>query len=286
LVHEPVMVRRLCLYVDRFNPPYAGLIRNVVEKCREVGIEPYAAPSCADHLATFGLDEGGKCDMGMVIGGDGTILRGLGYFLDHNVPVLGLNSGNLGFLAGAEQGDAGRVVERIAGGEYVVGTIPVLRGTMSSGKVLRAVNDFSVNRSMMGGILYFEIFVEGERIAGVAGDGVVISTPMGSTAYSLSCGGPILAPGLPAMLVVSICPHSLSLRPLVVPDESVVSIKIGRLRSTGPVVSVDGAPSGSLKAGESLEVTRDSGSCMLVRFDDEPGYYSRLSLKLGWGARG
>ena len=139
---------------------------------------------------------------------------------------------------------------------------------------------------MIGGILHFNLYINNTEAAHVAGDGLIISTPFGSTAYSLSCGGPILDPGLPAILVVPICPHSLSLRPLVVSDDSVLSVEICDLRSTGPVVSSDGSPCGTLKSGQVLKVTRGQGSCMSVRFHDEPDYYSRLGLKLGWGVRG
>jgi NAD+ kinase len=276
----------MCLYVDRFNPPYAGLIRNVISHCGEYGISLTAATPCADHLKGFDLPENNICHMAMVLGGDGTILRGLGYFKDHSVPVLGVNAGHLGFLASVEKDLVGQSIRRISEGDYIIETIPVLAGQMPSEQNLTAVNDFSVNRSMIGGILYFDIFVGDEKVAHIAGDGIVISTPFGSTAYSLSCGGPILDPDLPAILVVPICPHSLSLRPLVVPENELISIRIGQLRSTGPVVSADGSPCGTLKSGEMLRVTRGDGSCMTVRFPDEPGYYSRLGLKLGWGVRG
>jgi NAD+ kinase len=276
----------MCLYVDRFNPPYAGLIRNVISYCGEYGITLSAATPAADHLKEFGLQENSACDMAMVLGGDGTILRGLGYFMDLSVPVMGVNAGHLGFLASVEKDLVGESIRRVSEGDYFIETNPVLRGDMPSEQTLKAVNDFSVNRSMIGGILYFDIFVGDQKVAHIAGDGIVISTPLGSTAYSLSCGGPILDPDLPAILVVPICPHSLSLRPLVVPDHQLISVRIGQLRSTGPVVSVDGSPCGTLRSGEMLRVTRGDGSCMSVRFNDEPGYYSRLGLKLGWGVRG
>ena len=200
--------------------------------------------------------------------------------------MLGVNAGHLGFLASSEISGIEKTIARISKGDYFIDTTPVLRAEFPSEQFITAVNDFSINRSMIGGILSFNLFVNDIKVAHMAGDGLVISTPFGSTAYSLSCGGPILDPGLPAILVVPICPHSLSLRPLVVADDRCISVQICELRSTGPVVSADGAPSGTLKSGEILKVTRGTGSCMSVRFHDEPGYYSRLGLKLGWGVRG
>jgi len=286
LVHEPVVVRRLCIYVDRFNPPYAGLIRNLIVLCDKHGISLRSAAPCAEHLESFNIMENDQCDMAIVLGGDGTILRGLGYFRKLNVPVLGVNAGHLGFLAGAEKGSIEQSVEKIVSGDYYIDSTPVLQAEFPSGHLITAVNDFSINRSMIGGILSFNLYVNNIKVAHMAGDGLVVSTPFGSTAYSLSCGGPILDPGLPAILVVPICPHSLSLRPLVVSDDRCISVEIEDLRSTGPVISADGSPSGTLKSGEILKFTRGPGSCMNVRFHDEPGYYSKLGLKLGWGVRG
>ncbi len=285
-MYEPALVKRLCLYIDKFNPPYAGLIKKLISHCEKYGISLSSAHPSADHLADFNIDESDKCDMAIVLGGDGTILRGLDYFREVNVPVLGVNAGHLGFLASAEMESIEKTISRISEGDYYIDTIPVLRGEFPSGQSVTAVNDFSINRSMMGGILSFNVFVNDIKVAHMAGDGLIISTPFGSTAYSLSCGGPILDPGLPAILVVPICPHSLSLRPLVVSDDRCVSVEIGDLRSTGPVVSVDGSPSGTLKTGEILKVRRGNGSCMSVKFSNEPDYYSRLGMKLGWGVRG
>ncbi len=286
LVHDPAVVRRLCLYVDRFNPPYAGLIRNLISYCEKHGISLRSAVPSADHLKDFDIPENDNCDMAIVLGGDGTILRGMGYFKELNTPVLGVNAGHLGFLASAEQAGIKETITRIAEGNYYIDTTPVLRAEFPSEHAITAINDFSINRSMIGGILHFNLYINNNEVAHMAGDGLIISTPFGSTAYSLSCGGPILDPGLPAILVVPICPHSLSLRPLVVSDDSIISVEICDLRSTGPVVSADGSPSGTLRSGEVLKVTRGRGSCMSVRFHDEPGYYSRLGMKLGWGVRG
>ncbi|MCK4506787.1 MAG: NAD(+)/NADH kinase [Candidatus Aegiribacteria sp.] len=281
-----VPIQSLCLYVDRFNPPYAGLIQNMLSICEKYDITVRSASPSADHLSSFDIQESDLCDMAIVLGGDGSILRGMDYYRTLGIPVLGINAGHLGFLASVEQVSLEETIARIAQGDYTVEALPILRAKFPSGHYLTAVNDFSINRSMMGGILHFDLLVDDARVAHMVGDGIVVSTPLGSTAYGLSCGGPILDPGLPAILIVPICPHSLSLRPLVVPDDLSVSIKIGTLRGTGPVVSADGATSGTLRAGEILTVTKDSSSCMIVRFSDHPGYYDKLGLKLGWGSRG
>ena len=281
-----IPIQSLCLYVDRFNPPYAGLIQNMLSICEKHGIIIRSASSSADHLSSFDIQESDLCDMAIVLGGDGSILRGMDYYRTLGIPVLGINAGQLGFLASVEQVSLEKTITRIAKGDYIVETLPILKAKFPSGHCLTAVNDFSINRSMMGGILHFDLFVDNAKVAHMVGDGIVVSTPLGSTAYSLSCGGPILDPGLPAILIVPICAHSLSLRPLVVPDSLSISITIGALRGTGPVVSADGAASGTLRTGEKLTIIKDSGTCRIVRFADHPGYYDKLGQKLGWGSRG
>lgn len=276
----------ISLFVDRFNPPEESVILGLVADCTERGIVVTAASPSAEHLTTLGLEEGDLADVAVVLGGDGSILRGMDHFMEAGTPVLGINTGHLGFLAVAEKKDMTRVVEGLAAGNYVVGALPLLSGEYPSGKRLPAVNDFSLNRSMVGGILHLDVMVDGAMVAKVAGDGLVVSTAMGSTAYGLSCGGPILDPGLPAILVVPICPHSLSLRPLVVPETVTVSVVVGELRGTGPVVCADGRPSGTLDQGEVFRISKGTAVCRVVEFPDRPGYYHRLGEKLGWGLRG
>ena len=151
---------------------------------------------------------------------------------------------------------------------------------------MTAMNDFVINRSILGGILRMELYLDKEKVASMAGDGVVVSTPLGSTAYGLSCGGPILDPALPAMLVIPICAHQLSLRPLVVPDSLTVTIETGEQRGGSPCISCDGVTEGSMNAGDRLRVTRDKGFCSMIQTRDRGSHYSHLGRKLGWGTRG
>jgi NAD+ kinase len=177
------------------------------------------------------------------------------------------------------------VLELLGQGEYRVEDYPLLRAELPSGKVMTAMNDFCINRSLLGGILRLELFLDSDRVASVAGDGVVISTPLGSTAYGLSCGGPILDPALPAMLVVPICAHQLSLRPLVVPDSMTVTVETGELRGGAPFISCDGNPEATMNTGDRLMVTRDEGYCSMIQTRDRGSHYSHLGRKLGWGVR-
>lgn len=277
---------RVSLYVDPFSPPYGGLVQSLSRTCADCGLDLTVSTASASAFEDLDLEEGDECDVALVVGGDGTILRGIDHFRKLGVPVLGVNTGHLGFLASVESEEMLPALRKLSKGEFTEHDLTLLSGTMPSGQKLTAVNDLCINRSMMGGILHLEMLVEEELIARVAGDGVVVATPTGSTAYALSAGGPILDPHLPAMLVVPIAPHQLSLRPVVLPHSVRVRLKIGKIRRSGPFVSADGTPVGSLKAGEELVVTTTSDYCKVVRLENWGGYYGRLGQKLGWGARG
>jgi len=282
---QGVPPKKIYLYFDEPNPPYAGLITNFITIAREFGMDVISPASRVDHLSDFEICEGDDGDIAVILGGDGTILRGMDFFRGENIPVLGINAGHLGFLASAEKENMEQALFKLSKGDYYLESLPQLCAEYPSGHKLTAINDICINRSMMGGIPHFEILVGDASVAHLSADGMIISTPLGSTAYGLSCGGPILDPELPAMLVIPICPHSLSLRPLVVPDTVCVRIRISSLRGTGSVVSADGVPGKTLKEGEILKVTKDSQSCPVVKFHDQDDYYHRLGEKLGWGLR-
>lgn len=279
-------VTTVSLYVDSFSPPYSRMVKSVIQSGGEAGLEVLVSTSSAAVLDEYGLETGDAADVGLVLGGDGTILRGMDFYRGRDMPVLGINTGHLGFLASAELEDIGQALLWLAEGSYGIEELPVLSALMPSGQRLTAVNDFCVNRSMMGGILHFRVDVEREPVARVAGDGLVIATPLGSTAYALSAGGPIMDPEIPGILIVAICPHQISIRPIVVPRWATVDVTVDGLRGAGPFVSADGKPLGSLQAGQQLRVGTAEQVCRVVRFKKKNDYYSRLGRKLGWGVRG
>lgn len=282
----PRPVSTVSLYVDSFSPPYSGVLSSLISRAEEAGLSLTASTSSATSLAEYDLEVADDADIGLVLGGDGTILRGLDFYRGMDVPVLGVNTGHIGFLASAELEEMEEVLGYLAEGSFSVEELPVLSALMPSGQRLTAVNDFCVNRSMMGGILHFDVDVEGEPVARIAGDGLVISTPLGSTAYALSAGGPIMDPEIPGILIVAICPHQISIRPIVVPSWATVDVRVDGLRGAGPFVSADGKPLGSLQAGQLLAVSTAEEVCRVIRFRRRNDYYTRLGRKLGWGVRG
>lgn len=222
-------------------------------------------------------------DVVVAVGGDGTFLKCFNMF---EIPVLAVNAGHLGFLSSCDERNLKVAAGSLASGDYHLRELPLLSMKLPDGSEYTAVNDVCVHRCSDFGLLHMGIEVNGQSAAMLTGDGVLVSTPSGSTAYSLSCGGPILHPNLSSMVITPVCPHLLSLRPIVIPLSASVSITIH-----GPgdraLVSPDGRPTGKvLVDGDGVVVSRASRNRLMVSLPDEEGYYVRLGRKLGWSFRG
>lgn len=273
----------ILLYTESCRPPEGEVLEQFERAAHRAGLDVevvggwedglFPAPSAADRV-------------GVVLGGDGTILRGLDLFMEHGIPSFGINMGHLGYLASAEPDEIDTVMNRLAGGDFLVDLLPVLTGRMPDGSGIRAINDICLNRALSGGMLHLLIHSGEEPIARIAGDGVVVSTPVGSTAYALSAGGPILDPGLPAILMVPLCAHQLAIRPIVFPPESVLTVTASWVRGDGPVVSADGRPVMVLEQGAAVRIELSGGHCPVIRFRPGNGFYEKLGRKFGWGVRG
>ncbi len=228
-----------------------------------------------------------KADIAVAIGGDGTILKVMDKLLGTNVPILGVNAGHLGFLADCELHEISESIQCLRTGDYEIENLPVLKTTGPGGICVRALNEICISRAAEGGILHIRVLVDGREVAVMASDGVMVSTPSGSTAYNLSCGGPILHPNLPVAIITSICPHLLAIRPIVVPLSARIEFTIIRSRGKKPLILADGiAKCGSMKQGDSITVQVSSLSCPVVRTGKKSDYYAMLGKKLGWGYRG
>lgn len=224
-------------------------------------------------------------DLVIVLGGDGTLLA-VARDAPTTTPVLGINVGILGYLTGLNQEEAlSRLDEVLAGGfredrrRRLDVTIPV----GPDAGTYRALNDAVLNRKPSGRIAAFAVFVEGHLVARFRGDGVIVATPTGSTAYSLSAGGPILDPALAAVVVTPISPHTLTQRPLVVPASATIGLKVvGRKLDDGVHLALDGQTSFTLTPGRTIEV-RESGSPATLLRPPESDDFQNLSEKLNWG---
>jgi NAD+ kinase len=203
-----------------------------------------------------------KVDLVVVLGGDGTMLRALRRTLGTGTPVVGVNFGEVGFLTSIKADALESGLRRVFGGDYVVAELPTLDVEAGADRHV-AVNDIVIASSIIGRMIELGWAVGGEDLGVVPCDGVLCSTPSGSTGYNLSNGGPVLVWGLDAQVVTFIAPHSLHARPLVVPRSRNVEIE-NRTVDVAAAVLVDGQPVGELAAGESVVVRLGERSSLLA----------------------
>jgi NAD+ kinase len=230
-----------------------------------------------------------RADLVIAVGGDGTLLYAARLVARHGVPLLGINRGRLGFLTDVLPQDMIASVDAALAGQLESEERTLLRATFRSadGKTFEslALNDVVLQKAATGRMLDFEVNVNGRYVNSHAGDGIVVATATGSTAYALSCGGPIVEPHLDVLVLAPICPHTLSDRPVVVSSRSVVQIKLIERYETQAQVVCDGVVIGDLPNDASLEVRAAQERITLLH---PPGhdYYRLLRSKLQWGRGG
>jgi NAD+ kinase len=226
-----------------------------------------------------------EVDLLVVVGGDGTLLS-VARHAPAGVPVMGINMGQLGFLTDVTEAEALTMVARVLRGDYEVDQRLTLVATLErDGRVqrrFRALNDVVVSHGALARILDLEVSVDGIPFTSYRADGLIVATPTGSTAYSLSVGGPIVEPTVRVLLVSPISPHTLSNRPVVLRPEAIVRVAISR-RPRDVVVTIDGQEGVPMAAADVLVVRRARTLVSLVRSPDRT-YYEVLRSKLGWGA--
>jgi NAD+ kinase len=221
----------------------------------------------------------------VAVGGDGTVLSVARQVSGWGIPVLGVNVGRLGFLAATEVGAMFRTLARVLAGEGRVEVRTMLSATgVAKGKKFGpylALNDCVVRSGPSGRVLQLQATVRDRPLASYAGDGLIVATPTGSTAYNLAASGPILYPDLDVMLLCPICPHSLAQRPLVMPTFEVLEVEV--LKPSSPaILSVDGMVVQTLCPGDRIEVRRAEAQARLL-MDPDRTYYQVLQSKLKWG---
>ncbi len=226
-------------------------------------------------------------DIILVFGGDGTFLGVARLACEHGTPILGINLGGLGFLTEITVDEVYPMMERILSGDYEIEDRQMLRTTVRRGKTgakhYEVLNDVVINKEAVARIIDLEIYIEGSHVTTYKADGIILSTPTGSTAYSLSAGGPIVHPALPVTIITPICPHTLTNRPLVVSNEMKVEIKI-TTQEPDTYLTLDGQIGIRLKTGDVIEVRKSDTVVKLIKspFRD---YFTILKTKLMWGER-
>ena len=255
----------------------------------KAGVTVLAAEDLGLDLQATRLPESelaAAADLVIAVGGDGTMLYAGNLTRDSGIPLLGVNRGRLGFLADVTPDEMLASVDRVLGGEYTTDSRLLLEAELllADGRIVHATafNDVVLQRRETGRMLDFETSVAGQFVNTHSGDGLIIATPTGSTAYALSCGGPIVEPQLDAVVVVPICPHALTDRPLVIAASQEIQIRLLEREDTQAEVAVDGHPLGAIRPDDTLTI---SASPKRIRLIHPAGYdfYEILRSKLFWG---
>lgn len=223
-----------------------------------------------------------RADSVMVLGGDGSMLRAVRELEGRDVPVIGVNLGSLGFMTSVTENDLERALECLIKKDYTTSQRSMLDcSVMRDGKVMGAfcaLNEAVIACGTRVGTL--RMWVDDHEVGDCVCDGLIVSTPTGSTGHSLSAGGPVLLPTSPALVITLICPHTLSIRPLVISHDSTVDVIVME-RAVGSRLSIDGQVGQSLEIGDTIRIRRSATG---VRFIHLPGYdyFSVLRQKLHW----
>ena len=271
---EPAVQRQMAIVADWLKQ--AGLRVLVAQASERVSAERVAAEALS-----------GEADLFIAIGGDGTMLYAARLAVGHDIPLLGINLGRLGFLTDVSPDEVESALQAVLEQRALTESRMLLDVVVRDGeRVVKrglAMNDVVLGRRETGRMIDFETRINGVFVNDHAGDGLIAATPTGSTAYALSCGGPIMQPGLRAIALVPICPHTLSDRPIVLPGDSVIDVRRTERSHTPAEISVDGQFLAALPEGQTLTISASAKQLTLIH---PPGYdyFELLRSKLNWGA--
>jgi NAD+ kinase len=281
--------RNIALVGRQADARVAEPMRVLADYLTKAGIKVAAAEALALDLQVTRVAEEQLCDdadLVIAIGGDGTMLYASRLARIRGTPILGVNRGRLGFLADITPDEMIASVEQVLAGDYLRDSRLLLKACLRNAAgdevVEYGLNDVVVQRRGSGGMVDFSTSVAGRYVNTHSGDGLICATPTGSTAYALSCGGPIIEPQLDAVALVPICPHTLTDRPIVIPASQEIEIVLLKRDDSHAEITVDGGHIGTLGPGDTLRVEAASQRITLLH---PPGhdFYGILRSKLFWG---
>lgn len=230
-----------------------------------------------------------NADLIIVVGGDGTYLSVARLMRERSVPLMGVNMGHLGFLTEIKQSEAIDVLGQFFSGKpAMISERSMLEAVLKRGNKTifksAVVNDAVVSKGAIARVISVEVAVNGHVINMIRGDGVIISTPTGSTAYALSAGGPVVEPSVPAIVVAPICPHSLTQRPMVVTDDSEITLRLGN-QPGHVLLTIDGQDAADIKENDTITIRQYAGHKLRLVSSPTRDYFSLLHEKLKFGMR-
>jgi len=228
------------------------------------------------------------CDLVIVVGGDGSMLKIANSLADQNLPVVGINRGRLGFLTDISPEEIEQVLGQVLDGKFKEESRFLLNVSIEregqKEEIGCALNDVVLHPGIAAQMIEFSLFIDDEFVYQQASDGLIVATPTGSTAYSMSAGGPIMHPKLDAVVLVPMYPHSLSSRPVVIDGQSEIKIVVGDRHNMMPQVSCDGSVEYTAEAGDAIHISKKAEKLRLLH-PAEYNYYATCRSKLGWSHR-
>ncbi len=253
----------------------------IADKLHKAGIRAAAEPWLYKRMKNsgtqiFDADTPEGCEAILSVGGDGTLLRANTLSMQLDLPLLGVNVGRVGFLAELEMDQLEKAFEKLANDDYSLQERMMLKIALD-GRRSYALNDVVVSRGGYARLIGMDAFVDNDLVGHFIADGLIVSTPTGSTGYSLSAGGPIICPEVECMLLTPVCAHSLQHRPVITSAAQTVSIRL--VDASQAMVSVDGQENFTLLAGQTLTVTRASRPARFIRLEPR-SFFSTIRIKL------
>ncbi len=276
-------MKKIYLVMHQRKPDTRSIIKQIVDEMEKSGLEPIAelwlSSVMDDECPRLQYsDRPGECDAILAIGGDGTFLRANSLALTYGLPLLGINLGTVGFLSEVEWDQMPMACHLLAQDCYTIEERMLLKATIGDQSFF-ALNDIVLNRGGYARLIGLKVSLEGERLDPYIGDGLILSTPTGSTGYSLSAGGPIVHPKLECIIVTPICCHSLQHRPVVTSSNQTITIELDESYNQTAQVDVDGRQAVFLSAGEKLLITRAQQSTRLIHLSPHD-FFSTIRIKL------
>jgi len=292
---EKSQIRRVGVIVKPAQPEAIGMLCELVVWLKERGLVLVGEPELergrieAETNCQIGTEEAehlaGSVELLVVLGGDGTMIRAARLVGEHDVPVLGINYGSLGYLAEFRTNELFPALESILAGDYHLDERVMLETEVLRDGVRRlhgrVLNDVVINKSALARIIEIEAQLNGQFVNAFRADGLIVSTPTGSTAYNLSAGGPVIYPSMEAIVITPICPFTLSNRPLVVPDSALIELCV-KTPEEEVAITLDGQIGFPLEAGDRVMIKKSRARFKIVQPTNR-NYFEVLRDKLCWG---
>ncbi|MFP4507871.1 MAG: NAD(+)/NADH kinase [Candidatus Acetothermia bacterium] len=270
------------LYVGKDSEKVEEAKSTIAALVRENGIKLREVANRGDIEKT--LERTGPETILLSLGGDGTFLRAADMIAPYRVPVLGINLGKLGFLAGLNSFELKEGLQDLLRGRFTVKELSRLKCRVNpddgerKNREFTALNEVVIARGDTAGLAELELFLDSKKVATYPGDGLIVSTPTGSTAYSLSCGGPLITRNTAAFGITPLNVHKLGLRPIICSEDTSVSVKT----NTPVVIEVDGKNVGSLDEGKTVEMAKSETPTLMIVPDDQSDFFQTVRNKLNW----